>query len=328
MSARAGTPLAEVEAALDANGQMLPFEPCDMTGLYGSQGAPTIGAVVACNASGPRRVSHGAARDSLIGVRFVNGLGEAIKSGGRVMKNVTGLDLVKLSCGAHGTLGALTEVTFKVLPRPPAQRTLAIEGLDDRAAIGAFSKALCSPYEVSGAAHLPSGIGARRARTLLRIENFAESVTYRGAALRDLLGAGEAVEDEASRSLWREIGRAAFFAHPDPSALWRVSVAPSRAADFVARVGRERAIRHFLDWGGGLVWIATEDRGDAGAGALRAATIALGGHATLVRASAETRARVDVFEPLSEPLMRLTRGVKAAFDPQGLLNPGRMYPGV
>ena len=186
IGAKAGTPLSVIEDALGARGQMLPFEPMDHRTVLGTQGAPTIGGVYACNISGPRRVTHGAARDSAIGVRFVNGRAEAIKSGGRVMKNVTGLDLVKLSCGAQGTLGVLTEVIFKVLPRPARAATIVVAGLDDADGIALLSKALGSPFEVSGAAHLPAGIGADHARTLLRIENTDVAVTYRLERLRAL----------------------------------------------------------------------------------------------------------------------------------------------
>ena len=326
--ARAGTPLADIEALLVERKQILPFEPPDHRRLYGSSGAPTIGAVAACNLSGARRISAGAARDSLIGVRFVNGAGEAIKSGGRVMKNVTGLDLVKLSAGAHGTLGVLTEVTFKLLPTPETSATLVIKGLDDARAVEALAQALGSPFEVSGAAHLPPGAGGAEARTLLRIENFEASVAYRIAELRKLVGGDVTLDDSASRALWRDVGECAFFAAPDARAVWRVSTAPSRAPDLVRLVQRNGAVAHFYDWGGGLVWLAVDAAGDAREKDVRAAVATCGGHATLVRAPDEVRARVDVFQPLAAPLMKLTRDVKASFDPDGVLNPGRMYAGV
>ncbi len=328
IAAKAGTPLSEIEATLATRNQMLSFEPVDYRTLYGSTGEPTIGGVAACNISGPRRISHGAARDSFIGVKLVNGTGESVKSGGRVMKNVTGLDLVKLSAGAYGTLGAFSEVTFKVQPRPETEATLVLPGLDDVAAVQALSLGLGSPFEVSAAAHLPAGIGGSDARTLLRIENFAASVAYRTGALRDLFKTSETIDAEASRALWADIAAVKFFSAPDDRAIWRISTAPTRGPELVSRLRRSLEAQCFYDWGGGLVWLAVRDAGDAGASAIRATTKALGGHATLVRASTETRAAVDVFEPLAEGALRLTKGIKAAFDPAGILNPGRMYAGV
>jgi glycolate oxidase FAD binding subunit len=328
IAARAGTPLAEVEQRLAERGQALPFEPMDHRTLLGTSGEPTIGAVAACNISGPRRIAAGAARDSLIGVRLVNGCGEIIKSGGRVMKNVTGLDLVKLVCGAYGTLGLLTEVTFRVLPRPEREATLVLEGLADAPAIAALTQALGSPYEVTGAAHLPAGLGAGTARTLLRLEGFWASVEHRLGELTKLLWdrRTQTLDGEASRTLWRDVRDVAFLAEPRSEAVWRISVAPTRGPEVVAKL--RPAGRHFYDWGGGLVWLACEASGDAGAAAIRAAVASLGGHATLVRAPADVRAAVDVFEPLAAPLMKLTAGIKASFDPDGILNPGRMYAGV
>jgi len=331
IGARAGTPLAEVEALLATKGQMLPFEPVDYRGVFGTDGEPTIGAVAAINNSGPRRINAGAARDSLIGVRFVNGRGEAIKSGGRVMKNVTGLDLVKLMAGAHGTLGFLTEVTFKVLPANERVSTLVYSGLDDAKAIALLAAALGSPFEPTGAAHLPAGRGAGEARTLIRIEGFSESITYRLGELRRLLkrfGASETLDGEASAALWRGVRDAAPLAEPRGDALWRISTAPSKGPALTAAIAARREARWFYDWGGGLVWLATPAEGDAGAEAIRAAVRAQGGHATLVRAPDAVRAAVPVFEPLPEPLMRVTAGIKAAHDAAGIFNPGRMYAGV
>lgn len=331
ISARAGTPLAEVEAALADKGQMLPFEPADLRLLFGTRGEPTIGGAAATGLSGPRRIQAGAARDALIGLRLVNGLGESIKSGGRVMKNVTGLDLVKLSCGAFGTLGFLTEVTFKLLPRPPRQATLLIEGFDDARALAAMSAALSSPFEVSGAAHLPMGHGDAAPATALRLERDAESLAYRLGRLRDLLapfGPARVIEDDASRALWRDIREVAPLARAEQPAIWRLALPPGAAARALRDISANLGARYYYDWGGGLVWLATLAAEDAGALRIRAACAEAGGHATLVRAPQDVRARVDVFPPLGAALMRVTAGVKASFDPAGLFNPGRMYAGV
>ncbi|MER2265501.1 FAD-binding protein [Methylobacterium oxalidis] len=330
VGARAGTPLSEVQALLAGRGQMLPFEPMDHRGLLGSSGEPTIGAVAAINNSGPRRINAGAARDSLIGVRFVNGRGEVIKSGGRVMKNVTGLDLVKLMAGSWGTLGLLTEVTFKVLPVQERVATLVIEGLDDGRAVEALCAALGSPFELTGAAHLPAGIADERALTLMRVEGFSTSIDYRSGELRRLLkrfGAATLVEGEASATLWTAVRDAGFFAGTG-EAVWRLSAAPTHGPAIAAAIGRARAARWFYDWGGGLVLIATDAADDAGAAEIRAALRPYGGHATLVRAPDAVRAAVPVFEPLAEALMRVSQGLKAAHDPAGIFNPGRMYPGI
>jgi glycolate oxidase FAD binding subunit len=328
LSARAGTPLAEVEVALKAEGQRLAFEPVDHRSLFNSSGEPTIGAIAACNISGPRRIQVGAARDHLLGLRFVNGRGEIIKSGGRVMKNVTGLDLVKLQCGAHGTLGVITEATFKVLPEPAYSATLALHGLADAGGIAALCAGLGSPFHVTGAAHLPAGTS--EALTLLRLEGVKVSVEDRLAALARLLaphGAAEMLAAGPAADLWRDIRDAAPLTEPREAAIWRLSVAPTRAAKIIAALSERVKARHFYDWGGGLIWVAVEPGTDARAGDIRAA-LAGAGHASLVRAPEEIRARFEVFEPLSEPLMKITRGIKASFDPERLINPGRMYAGV
>jgi glycolate oxidase FAD binding subunit len=330
ISARAGTPLAAIEATLAEKGQMLPFEPVDYRGVFGTHGEPTIGAVAACNISGPRRIQTGAARDALIGVRLVNGRGEAIKSGGRVMKNVTGLDLVKLVCGAHGTLGLLTEVTFKLLPKPPAEASLVLDGLDDAQAIRAMSIALSSPFEVSGAAHLPAGPHGG-ATTLLRLERDADSLDYRARRLADLLGMVGAVRRigaEDSRAQWRDISQAALLTKAHGPAIWRLSLPAHNAARCMADISASLGARYFYDWAGGLVWLAVVPGEDAGALRVRHATAEAGGYATLVRAPDDLRARVDVFPPLGAALMKITAGIKASFDPDAILNPGRMYAGV
>jgi glycolate oxidase FAD binding subunit len=330
IAARAGTPLAEVVRTLGLRNQELPFEPVDYRGLLGSTGEPTVGSVAAANLSGPRRIMAGAARDSLIGVRFVNGRGEAVKSGGRVMKNVTGLDLVKLMAGSWGTLGFLTEVTFKVLPKAERAATLIFRGLDDARAIEALSQALGSPYEITGAAHIPS-VDQAGASTLLRIEGFSFSVEYRLGELRRLLkryGTPDIVERKGADALWQSVRDATLIADPRDRAVWRLSTAPTKAPELTAAIARSLDARWFYDWGGGLVWIATDPRGDAGAAAIRKALRTTGGHATLVRAPAEVRAAVDVFEPQPEALMRVSAGIKASFDPAGIFSPGRMYAGV
>ena len=329
IGARAGTPVRVIEETLAARGQMLPVEPADHRRLYGTAGEPTAGGLVATGASGPRRFAAGAIRDQLIGVRFVNGAGEAIKSGGRVMKNVTGLDLVKLQCGAHGTLGFLTEVVFKVVPRPETALTLALHGLDDARAVAALTLAIGTPFEITGAAHLPGG-GPGDAVTLLRLEGFQASVDDRASRLAALLGAFGAAERRdaaAAAPLWDGLrDGVALDARPD-AAVWRLSVAPTKGPAVAARLAGV-AERHAFDWGGGLLWLAVDPAGDAGAAAVRAAVAEAGGHATLVRAPEAVRAAADVFEPPAPALRAVTAAIKASCDPERVLNPGRMYGGV
>jgi glycolate oxidase FAD binding subunit len=317
--ARAGTPLAEIEATLAAEGQRLPFEPMDHRPLLGTTGEPTIGGVVAANVSGPRRIQAGACRDSLIGVRFVDGTGTVVKNGGRVMKNVTGYDLVKLMAGSRGTLGVLTEVSFKVLPAPEAVATIRVSGLNDRRAVAAMAAALGAPFEVTGAAHLPQGEGAG-ALTLLRIEGFAQSVAYRAGRLLALMaefGAAEADTDPASgAATWARVRDAAEFAGRAGD-VWRLSVRPSDGPAVVAALpaGSEA----FLDWGGGLVWALVPEGADA-----RTALAGIAGHATLVRGAPATRARLGAVRPETAPLAAVAAGLRARFDPRGILNPGLM----
>ncbi len=312
--AGAGTPLAEVEAALAGGGQRLPFEAPDLRGLLGRDGASTIGGVVAANASGPRRIQAGACRDSLIGVRFVDGAGTIVKNGGRVMKNVTGYDLVKLLAGARGTLGVLTEVAFKVLPRPEVEATLTCDGLDPMAAVTAMSQALGSPFEVTGAAYLDGQVR-------LRIEGMAGSVAYRAGALGKLLGPGWDVTDAArSAKLWLEVRDVTPFVGK-PGAVWRISIKPSDMPQVLTTLN---AAHTLCDWGGGLIWALVPDENDAQAATLRACLAGLGGHATLVRASDSVYATTPAFHPEPAGLAALSASLRAKFDPRGILNPGRM----
>ncbi|MBY8976703.1 glycolate oxidase subunit GlcE [Rhodobacteraceae bacterium NNCM2] len=316
---KAGTPVAEVEAALAGEGQMLPFEPMDHRSLLGSTGEPTIGGVVACAVSGPRRIQAGACRDAMIGVRFVDGRGEVIRNGGRVMKNVTGYDLVKLMAGQYGTLGVLTEIAFKVLPRPARSITVTIDGLEDAKAVNAMAEAMGSPFDVSGAAHA-------NGKTLLRVHGMADQAGYRAEQLARRLrafGTVEQFEGEASDTLWQGVRDCAGFAGTE-GAVWRLSVKPSDAPGMVAAIHKALPAEVLYDWAGGLVWLKVPEEGDAGDAAIRAQTGARGGHATLVRASATTRAAVEVFEPEAAPLARISAGLRAKFDPSGILNPGRM----
>ncbi|MDJ0630876.1 MAG: FAD-binding protein [Rhodobacter sp.] len=316
--ARAGTPLAEIEAALAAENQRLAFEPMDHRGLLGTSGAPTIGGVVAANASGPRRILTGACRDFLLGVRFVDGRGSVLKNGGRVMKNVTGYDLVKLMAGSYGTLGILTEVSFKVLPAPAAAAVLLIEGLSDVQAVQAMAAALGSPFEVSGAAHTPKGLDGAPV-TMIRIEGFESSVTYRAGQLRTLLaGYGEiSVETDPERTTagWKWVRDAEPF-HGVHGDVWRLSVKPSDAPDLAARAEADGLL---YDWGGGLIWALVPEGTD-----LRARLGAFQGHATLVRAGEETRAALPVFQPEPAPVAAISKGLRDKFDPRGILNPGLM----
>lgn len=344
ISARAGTPLKEIEKTLAKNGQQLAFEPLDMGPMLGAEaGRGTIGAVFAANLSGSRRIQVGAARDHFLGMRAVNGCGEIFKSGGRVMKNVTGYDLCRGVAGSWGTLAVLSEVTMKVLPKAEATRTLLFPGLTDEVAVDAMCAALGTPFEVSGTVHLhpdfaaalvdADTVKAGQAVTAVRLENFKTSLDYRGGRLADALAAyGKPAElgNRASQRFWAGMRRLAFLQGSDEP-VWRISTAPKKGAQVVAALARRSDCRAAYDWSGGLIWLQLPHTSDAGAHEVRRVVQeagGAGGHATLVRAGAAMRASVDVFQPMAPPVEALTRRLKAAFDPAGILNPGRMYPGL
>ncbi len=337
--ARAGTPLAEIEALLAGEGQMLPFEPPQMDGLLGREGSSTIGGVVAANASGPRRLQAGACRDSLIGVRFVDGVGAVVKNGGRVMKNVTGYDLVKLMAGSWGTLGVMSEVAFKVLPKLNGA-TVAIQVGSSSDALEAMTKAMSSPFDVNGAAYVPGEA------VYLRVEGLEESVAYRVAQLQALVGGENRVIDDpdASSALWARLRDVADFADGS-AAVWRVSMKASElVATMLAGASRAVGFDYQLDWAGGLAWVRltseaaeqaahTLETGETGAEAgiigfhkslQDICSTMTGGHATLFKAPDAVLSQVSAFQPEAAGVARLSAGLRAKFDPRGILNAGLM----
>jgi glycolate oxidase FAD binding subunit len=338
LTAGAATKLADIEALLAENGQMLGFEPMHLGALLGSDSAGTLGGAIAANLAGPRRVKLGAARDHFLGAVSVSGRGEVFKAGGKVVKNVTGYDLCKLLAGSFGTLAAMEEVTVKVLPAPAKSRTALLFALEPQEAVAVLSQALNSPYEVSGAAYLPAAAAARsgveyvrKAGTsvvALRLEGTQLSSQSRCKSLCGELSHLAAIDElhtMNSGKLWREIRDVAPLLPDMSKAIWRVSVPPVAGPAIAAAVKGE----FILDWGGGLVWLATDATGDVGASAIRAAIRAAGtGHATLVRAPLPVRAAIPVFEPPEPALAALSKRVKEQFDPRGILNPGRMYAGA
>jgi glycolate oxidase FAD binding subunit len=343
LSAKAGTPLAEIEALVDASKQELAFEPMDYGPLLGTAaGSGTIGGALSANLSGPRRIKAGAARDHFLGFSAVSGRGETFKSGGRVVKNVTGYDLCKLLAGSWGTLAAMTDVTIKTLPRAETEETLMVLGLDDATAGKAMIAATSSSADVSAAAHLPAPVAAGIADitaaggavTAFRLEGVAPSVLHRKGFLERLMasfGSVGTLRDTASHALWRAIRDVGPFAANGPAGkriIWRLSTAPSRGAEVGRALVEKLQADVLYDWAGGLIWAALPPTDDAAAGPVRAIVAAVGGHATLIRAPAAVRAAVDVFTPETVALSALTKRLHDSFDPRGVLNTGRMWAGV
>ena len=343
LSARAGTPLHEIEVLVAEKRQGLAFEPMDYGPLFGgAPGAATVGGVIAANASGPRRIKSGAARDHFLGFSAVSGRGETFKSGGRVVKNVTGYDLCKLMAGSWGTLAAMTDVTIKTLPRAETEQTILVLGQDAAVAGKIMAAAMGSYGDVSAAAHLPAAVAgevaetasARTAVTALRLEGVVPSVTQRKSLLENLLasfGALASLDEAASRALWRAIRDVTPFAAKGPRGdadIWRLSTAPAHGAQIGRALADKGGAEMLYDWAGGLLWAALPRSDDAQAPLVHATMAGAGGHATLIRAPAAVRAKVDVFTPQPSSLAALTQRVRKGFDPQGVLNPGRMWAGV
>ena len=346
ITVQAGAPLADVKSLIDSKNQQFAFDPIDTAALLGTPEIGTIGGMIGAGLAGPRRIKAGGARDHLLGAHAVSGFGDGFKTGGKVVKNVTGYDLCKLLAGSWGTLAVMTEVTLKVMPRPESERTLVLRGLDDVTANKAMTAALGSPFDVSGAAHLPSsafrtaagaltGLGAPgQAVTLLRLEGIAASVAHRAGALTALVasfGSAEILEDDASAAVWRSIRDVLPFAAEGPLGawpVWRIVCPPASGGVLGQALARESGGDVIYDWGGGLIWAALPPKPDAQAAFLRQRVEAVGGHATLIRASEEVRRHVDVFHPQAAGIAALGERVRNSFDPKNILNRGRMARGT
>ncbi len=345
ITVQAGAPLADVKSLIDSKNQQFAFEPVDTAPLLGTPDIGTIGGMIGAGLAGPRRIKAGGARDHLLGAHAVSGFGDSFKAGGRVVKNVTGYDLCKLLAGSWGTLAVMTEVTLKVMPRPESERTLVLRGLDDVTANRAMTAALGSPFDVSGAAHMPNsasradvaglgGLGSPRgAITLLRLEGIAASASHRAASLGKALapfGVAEILEDAASAAVWSSVRDVQPFAAGGALGawqVWRIVCPPASGAVLGERLVRDTGGEVIYDWGGGLIWAALPAKSDAQAALVRQRVNAVGGHAMLVRASDEVRRNVDVFHPQPAGLAGLSERVRHSFDPKNILNRGRMLRG-
>lgn len=348
LTVESGAPLADIESLIDAKNQEFAFEPMDPAALLGTSGGRgTVGGMIAAGLAGPRRVRSGGVRDHLLGAKAVSGFGEAFAAGGKVVKNVTGYDLCKLLAGSWGTLAVMTEVTLKVMPKAETESTLVLSGLDDITANRAMTAALGSPFDVSGAAHIPAsalrddgvgldGVGAAgQALTLIRLEGIGVSVADRARSLAAALagfGRAEIVSGEAqSRGLWLAIRDVTPFAAAGPVGawpVWRVVCPPASGGHFGDAFARETGGDLIYDWGGGLIWAALPPTADGCAVRLRDRLKAIGGHAVLIRGGEDLRAAIDVFQPLEPGVAALSRRVKASFDPKDIFNRNRMARGT
>ena len=325
LEAGAGTALSDIEKALAEHNQQLAFEPPDYSKLLGVRHSGTLGGLMACGLSGPRRIKAGAARDHILGIAGVSGRGEVFKAGGRVVKNVTGFDVAKLMTGSFGTLAALTSITVKVLPAAATEETLVFNGLSDAKATQAMSSAMQSACEVSGAAHLPG----TPSQTLFRLEGIQPSVVYRRQKLAShlkIFGACDHLDEKESRLEWKAIRDVERLSADDARFVWKLSLTPSKAAETVARISKQLDVQYFYDWAGGLVWLGVPRSNQAYAYIIRKCVE--DGHATLFRAEDDVRERIEVFQPQLPALAGLTRRVKASFDPKGVFNHGRMYKDI
>ena len=319
LTAKPGTPLAEIEALLTGEGQMLAFDPFDHGPLFGRPaGAATLGGVLAAGVSGSRRVSAGGARDHLLGFHAVSGRGEAFVAGAKVVKNVTGYDLPKLAAGSWGRLFAMTEVTVKVLPAGRDTATIAAEGLSPDAAQRAMAQIMGSSASAQAAAHLPLGLAGGPSLTVIRLEGFGPSVAAR-VAMVAALWRDNAVRvlaaDEAAQA-WAGLRDLAPLADGRP--LWRINTPPSEGPAIVTALAPLGA-RWLFDWAGGLTWLSF----DGDPAVVRAAAASAGGHAMLVRGDEVLRRTTPALHPSAPGVTALEARVRHAFDPSGVFDARR-----
>jgi glycolate oxidase FAD binding subunit len=320
VTAAPATPLAEINAVLATKNQRLGFDPADWSKLLKSNGVATLAGAASCNASGSGKLRHGGARDSLLGFQAVNGLGETFRGGSKVVKNVTGFDLPKLMCGAYGTLSVLTEMTFRVYPKPGQAAVLCLADVTPEEGFAALRRIAHSALEPAGLAYLPAGMmddigqDGGRGAALIKLEGAAAPLEEKIALAHGLLS--DALQ-RLEQDPFSAIGSGEKFASL-PGDVWRVMVAPSDAP----HLARQLNVRHWLgDWAGGVLWLAAEP---AEAARIRKLAADAKGEAMLLRASAQSRMLHGLYAPQPPALAALGRAVKTAFDPLSLFNPNRL----
>ena len=344
---KACTSIKEIEDELKKNKQQLAFEPIDFGNfLNGKSDFGTAAGQVSCNISGPRRFKVGSVRDHVLGFRGVNGKGEIIKSGGTVVKNVTGYDLSKLICGSYGTLVALTEITFKVLPAPEESKTLIIHGQKVESAIDFLDKAISSSNDVSGAIFLPgeskitgcmmdiektfklNDLKYKSSFTAIRIEGSKNSVDQR---IQNLVKELKVInfkisilEVYQSEIFWNKVKSLEFLSSSKNSIL-RIAIPPSECVKLVYQFSNR--YKYYLDWGGALIWVEAYELSEEMFDSIRKKVVKLGGYVTMIKNSDYLPYVEDVFT-ISRDRFNISQNIKKSFDPKRILNPGKMYTGI
>ena len=344
---KSGTKIDKIEKELGKNKQQLAFEPIDFGHLFlGKSNCGTAGGQVACNFSGPRRFKDGSTRDHILGFRAVNGRGEIIKSGGTVVKNVTGYDLSKLMCGSYGTLAALTEITFKVLPMPEESKTLIIHNLNISNAPDYLAKAISSPNEVSGASFLPvdplcdncdmnientfklNDLKYKGSMTSLRVEGSKKSINERIANLKKVLEIANSnisiLETLQSEIFWKKIRNLEFFSLTKNNIL-RIVIPPAECTQLIYELPIN--FKYFIDWGGAVIWMEACDLLEQKFESIRKKVVKHDGHISMIKYSSHLPYVEDVFT-INSVRFNISQSIKKSFDPKRILNPGKMHTGI
>ena len=344
---KAGTPIQEIENELKKNNQQLAFEPIDFGNLlYGKSNYGTAGGQVSCNISGPRRFKVGSIRDHILGFRGVNGRGEIIKSGGTVVKNVTGYDLSKLICGSYGTLVALTEITFKILPLPEEVKTLIIHNQKLEKANELLYRSIISSNDISGASYLPTepkipgcvmniektfklnDLKHKGSLTAIRIEGLKNSVNQRMENLINELKIKNfnisILETYQSEIFWDKVKNLEFF-HFSKNNILRIVIPASESTQLIYQLSNN--FKYFLDWGGSLIWLEAYELSEEMFDSIRKKVVKHGGYLTMIKNSDYLPYVEDVFT-INRDRFNISQSIKRSFDPKRILNPGKMYTGI
>tara|TARA_B110000438_G_scaffold270846_1_gene288288 strand:- start:1293 stop:2561 length:1269 start_codon:yes stop_codon:yes gene_type:complete len=344
---KTGTKIDKIENELTKNKQQLAFEPIDFGYLFlGKSNCGTAGGHVSCNISGPRRFKSGSIRDHILGFRAVNGRGEIIKSGGTVVKNVTGYDLSKLICNSYGTLAALTEITFKVLPAAPESKTLIIHNLDLSFSTQYLEKAISTPVEVSGASFLPvdpicnscemnikdtiklNDLKYEGSMTAMRLEGSKKSIDERMKNLKKELNVSNKsisiLDTFQSEIFWKKIRNLEIFSATKNNII-RIVIPPSECCKLIYELPKN--FKYFLDWGGSLIWMEACELTEHIFESIRKKVVKHGGYLSMIKNSDYLPYVEDVFT-IDRARFNISQNIKKSFDPKRILNPGKMYTGI